>query len=80
MTFFRLPKPNLGDRILNLFGKKRAVFIASKERDQFGRYASMEAEKENFWKALFHPEGKKLKDGWVYPEELLPDRESGSKP
>ena len=61
----RIPNPSMGDRILRLFGKKRALIIPKvrvegKEIDIFAV-----AVKENFWKALFRPRKSQLPAGSV---------------
>lgn len=61
----KIPDPSMGDRILRLFGKKRALVIPKVrvERKEIDIYAV--AVKENFWKALFRPRKSQLPAGSV---------------
>jgi hypothetical protein len=61
----RIPDPNIGDKILRLFGKKRALIIPKVrvERKEIDIYAV--AVKESFWKALFRSRKSQLPDGSV---------------
>jgi hypothetical protein len=61
----RIPDPNIGDKILRLFGKKRALIIPKVrvERKEIDIYAV--AVKESFWKALFRPRKSQLPNGSV---------------
>ncbi len=61
----KIPDPSMGDRILRLFGKKRALVIPKVrvERKEIDIYAV--AIKENFWKALLRPRKSQLPDGSV---------------
>ena len=69
----RIPSRTLGDRILGVLGKKRAVFIPGDVYREHGPYVYAQAKREGFFKALFG--GKELKEGWVY----LDDFEDGRK-
>jgi hypothetical protein len=61
----RIPEPSIGDKVLRLFGKKRALIIPKVpvERKEIDIYAV--AVKENFWKALLRPRKSRLPDGSV---------------
>jgi hypothetical protein len=62
-----IQSPNVLDNILNLFGKKRAVFISSISAQNYGVYL---ARRESFLTALLRSKLKPLSDGWVYPDEI----------
>jgi hypothetical protein len=61
----RIPEPSIGDKVLRLVGKKRALVIPKVrvERKEIDIYAV--AVKENFWKALLRPRKSQLPDGSV---------------
>jgi hypothetical protein len=61
----RIQPLGLPDRILSLFGKRRAVYIPSMS-EQYGYYI---ARRENFFRALFRSCGKPLPEGFFYWEE-----------
>jgi len=61
----RIPKPNLFDKILKKFGKKRAVFIPENAHDKYGQHVYASCQKENFFKALFRPKGSELPEGTI---------------
>ena len=71
----KLPEPNFFDRILKLLGKSRGVMIPTDIHNEYGRYVYAEANRENFWKALFRPKGRELPNGFV-DIYLLPDEHS----
>ena len=60
----QMPKKNAGDRILEKFGKKRAVFIPDPQQIGLGPHVHMTARRESFLRALFRPAGAPLKEGW----------------
>jgi hypothetical protein len=61
----RIPEPSIGDKVLRLVGKKRALIIPKVrvERKEIDIYAV--AVKESFWKALFRPRKSQLPNGSV---------------
>ncbi|MDI9571545.1 MAG: hypothetical protein QM278_12685 [Pseudomonadota bacterium] len=65
------PVPSVGDKILALLGKKRAVFIPD-IYGGFGKYAYGRAIKEPFLYALLRPKNRDLEEGWFYPDEIMP--------
>jgi hypothetical protein len=69
----RIPDPNISDKILRLFGKKRALIIPKfrVERKEIDIYAV--AVKENFWRALFRPRKSQLPAGSVDYENFKKD-------
>jgi len=58
----RIQPPGLPDKLLALFGKKRAVFLPKQEMP-YGYYV---ATREGFFRALFRSKGQKPPEGWVY--------------
>ena len=64
-------EPTFGDKLLAVMGKKRAVFIPD-IYSRFGKYAYGRAVKEAFLSALLRPKDKNLRDGWFYPDEIMP--------
>ena len=61
----RIPDPSIDDRMLRLFGKKRALIypkghVGGHEIDVYAV-----AVKENFWKAFFRPRNSQLPAGSV---------------
>jgi hypothetical protein len=69
----RIPEPSIGDKVLRLFGKKRALVIPNVrvERKEIDIYAV--AVKENFWKALLRPRKSQLPAGSVDYETFEKD-------
>lgn len=65
------PKQTAGDKILSLLGKKRAVFIPNIYKS-FGIYAYGKAIEETFLGALIRNKNQSLKEGWFYPDEIMP--------
>jgi len=61
----KVPTPNIYDRILKFFGKKRGVIIPTDFYKKFGQYVYAKAKRENFWKALLRPKGQNLPEGVV---------------
>ena len=66
----RIPEPSIGDKVLRLFGKKRALIIPKVrvERKEIDIYAV--AVKESFWRALLRPRKSQLPDGSVNYENF----------
>ena len=58
----KIPPPDIWDKILSFFGKKRALFIPPDNE----KYAYKIARRENFVCALLRPRRKELSDGWGY--------------
>jgi hypothetical protein len=73
----RLPKQSIGDRILEIFGKRRAIKIPRKGYEQYGPYVYMKASKESFWGALLRPKNRRPPEGFVYMDELKAEPEDG---
>jgi hypothetical protein len=67
----RMPEVNLPDKILHLFGKRRAVMIPADAYQKFGPYVYAHAVKEGFWRALLRPKGQDPPEGYVYANDLL---------
>jgi len=59
---------DLTDKFLALFGKQRAIRLPLENYKKFGPYAYSKAEKENIFRALLRPKGKKPPEGWIYPQ------------
>jgi hypothetical protein len=72
----RMPEADLPDKILQLFGKRRAVKIPADIYKKYGPYVSARAVKESFWRALLRPKGQDPPEGYVYVNDLfeLPNR------
>ena len=64
-------EPTLGDKLLAVMGKKRAVFIPD-IYSRFGKYAYGRAVKESFLEALIRPKNQELEKGWFYQHEIMP--------
>ncbi len=62
----RFPEPTLGNKILSVIGKKRALWIPKDVYKQFGPYVIVQARKESFWRALFSPKDQEPPEGWFY--------------
>lgn len=75
----RLPRPDLFDDILRLFGKKRAVYIPPNVYKEFGPYSIIVGKKESFIKALISSKNRILPTGWVYLEDLNFNSKSENK-
>ena len=65
----RIPEETFADRLLDMMGKKRAIWIPTDVHKRFGPYVIMRAQRESFWKALARPKGQELSEGWFYPLE-----------
>ena len=64
-------EPTLGDKLLAVMGKKRAVFIPD-IYGRFGKYVYGRAVKESFLEALIRPKNQELEEGWFYQDEIMP--------
>lgn len=60
----KVPKKDFSDKILAIFGKKRAVFIPKEGLSE--KYGIYECKKESFFKALFRKKNEKPPIGWEY--------------
>ncbi|MBF0120750.1 MAG: hypothetical protein HQK79_18125 [Desulfobacterales bacterium] len=49
----QIPKKNILDKLLKLFGKERDVIFPVNGYEKFGPYAYFRSKRESFWKALF---------------------------
>lgn len=67
----RMPEADLPDKILQLFGKRRAVKMPDGTYHKFGPYAYAHAIKEGFWRALLRPKGQDPPEGYVYPDNVF---------
>jgi hypothetical protein len=65
----QMPESDLPDKILHLFGKRRAVKIPVDIYKKFGPYVSARAVKESFWRALLRPKGQEPPEGYSYLED-----------
>ena len=61
----KIPAPSIGDKILKMFGKKRALIIPKGPFEGTGFDAYAYAVKESFWSALLRPCDSKLPSGAV---------------
>ena len=61
----KIPDPSIGDKILQMFGKKRALIIPKGPFGGMGLDAYAYAVKESFWSALLRPCDSKLPSGAV---------------
>jgi hypothetical protein len=66
----QVPEPGLSDKILQLFGKRRAVKIPVDIYKKYGPYVYAHAVRESFWRALLRPKGKNLPEGYFYAENF----------
>ena len=66
----KIPSRNLGDRILGILGKKRAVFILGNLNEEYGPYVYAQAKREGFLKALFRGKDTALPEGWGFMDDL----------
>ena len=64
----KIQPPNIFDRILSLFGKKRAVYIP--KNTGYEKYGTYLAPRENFFRCLFRKDNAPLPSGWIYPDDL----------
>ncbi len=67
----RLEAPGIGDKILALAGKKRALTAPADAYRTFGPYVSVIATREPFFKALFRSKGQPPPPGWFYPDDIF---------
>ena len=65
-----LPKHNLGDRILSLLGKRRAVHIPTASYKTHGPYVYSQAMRESFIRALLRAKNTAPPEGWIYIDDL----------
>ncbi len=63
----RIETSGLADKILALFGKRRALILPRAGKPPYGNYL---IRRESFWGALLRPAGRPLPSGRVYPGEL----------
>ena len=56
----QIPKPNVLDRFLELFGKKRGTIIPFDVYKKHGQFVYASAKKESFWNSLFRSKSEKL--------------------
>jgi len=61
----RIPDPNIGDKILRYFGKKRALLFPNGKLEAQGIDVYATAVKESFWAALLRPRVTQMPDGAV---------------
>ncbi|MBC2736549.1 MAG: hypothetical protein HF981_19470 [Desulfobacteraceae bacterium] len=61
----RIPDPDIGDKILRYFGKKRALIFPNGKLEAQGIDVYATAVKENFWAALLRPRNSQLPAGAV---------------
>ena len=64
-----LPKKSLGDRVLKMLGRKRAVYCRVNYA-VYGAYAYCEARKEALLVALLPRRDRKLKPGWYFLDDM----------
>ena len=74
----QFPRPNFADKLLNLMGKKRGVYLPQQGYTENGPYFYIICKKENFLKALFRPVGQKLPSDMV-DINTLPGKEFEAK-
>jgi hypothetical protein len=60
----RIPQPDLFDKILRSFGKRRALFIPQDVQEAYRYDFYLACHKENFFKVLFRPRNAKLPEGY----------------
>ena len=68
-----LPRTTFADRLLALFGKKRAVRMPFEVYEKLGPYVYAQAVKESFWRALIRPKNQDPPEGWIYPDQIIPE-------
>ena len=73
----RLPNPTIGDKILKILGKERAVRMPGEAYERFGPYVYSEAERESFCSALIRRKGDPTPDGLVYWKRLMEENVDG---
>ncbi len=63
-----IPEKDFFDKLLSLFGKKRAVFIPKEGMNQkFGVY---KCKKGSLIRALLRPKGANPPNGWMYLDDV----------
>jgi hypothetical protein len=72
----KLPKTTLADRLLASIGKKRAVRIPFEVYEKLGPYVYARAKKESLWRALVRPKNQDPPEGWIYPDQIIPEENS----
>lgn len=63
----KIQPPNALDKIAEIFGKKRAVYIP--EVAIQGKYGVYVARRENILRVLLRPKNAALPKGWQYSED-----------
>ena len=63
----KIQPPNALDKIAEIFGKKRAVYMPEKAMQ--GKYGVYVARRESILRALLRPKDAPLPKGWQYSEE-----------
>ena len=66
----KIQEPALSDRLLRLFGRRRAVRFPVNAYRTFGPYVYVRAPREGFWRALVRRRGGPPPEGWFYPEDI----------
>lgn len=61
----KIPDPNLADKILKFYGKKRGVIFPDQAYTKFGPHIYAVAKRESFWKALLRPRNQDLPAGMI---------------
>jgi hypothetical protein len=61
-----VPKDNFLDKILHLFGKRRAFKMPESVYNKYGPYVYAHAIKESFWRALLRHKGQDPPAGYFY--------------
>lgn len=61
----RMPPLSLGDRLLRILGKRRAVFVPAGAYEKFGPYVTLRATKESFFRALLRRRREPLPAGTI---------------
>jgi len=75
----KLPHATPSDRILNLLGKQRAVYVPSDTESKFGPHMYKVLRKESFWSALFRGKDVSLPEGLVYLDDINLEGNSHNK-
>ena len=63
----KFTEPNIFDKILESFGKKRAFKVPEKDKP----YAYHTIQPENFLRALLRPANVPPPPGWFYREDII---------
>ena len=61
----KIPRSNVFDKFLKVFGKKRGVIVPSDVYKKHGPFVYVVASKESFWKALFRSKIEELPEGVI---------------